>query len=120
MVFENGKNYSSTSRKFNVDRKRIRKWLKQEESLVNEKRGSSSNGRGCTSRFPLMEQALYDDYKKARDEGKTIKRSRFNYTAKQLVKGLYPDENIKASDLPTVSKFYFVEKCIVHEKIQKV
>ena len=28
---------------------------------------------GCTSRFPLLEQALYGDYKKVRDEGKTIK-----------------------------------------------
>ena len=73
-TLENGKNSFSASRKFNVDRKRIREWLKQEESLVNQKRGSRSNGRGCTSRFRLMEQPLYDDYKKTRDEGKTIKR----------------------------------------------
>ena len=71
---ENGKNISSAPRKFNVDRKRIRERLKQEESLVNQKRGSRSNGRDCTSRFPLMEQALYNDHKKARDEGNTIKR----------------------------------------------
>ena len=59
-TLENGKNISSSLRKFNVDRKRIREWLKQEESLVNQKRVSRSNGRSCTSRFPLMEQALYD------------------------------------------------------------
>ena len=53
------------SRKFNVDRKRIREWLKQEESLVNQTRVSRSDG--CTSRFLMMEQELYDNYKKARD-----------------------------------------------------
>ena len=51
------KSISSASRKFNVDRKRIREWLKQEESLVNQKRGSRSNGRGCTSRFPFTASA---------------------------------------------------------------
>ena len=81
-----------------MERKPIREWVKQEESLVNQKRGSRSDDKGCTSRFPLMEQALYDDYKKARDEGKTIKRWWFNCRAKQLVKELYQDENFKASD----------------------
>ena len=56
-----------------MDRKHIKEWLKQEESLLNQKCRSRSNGRGCTSRFPLLEQALYGDYKKVRDEGKTIK-----------------------------------------------
>ena len=35
VTLENGENFSSASRKFNVDRKHIRDWLKQEESLVN-------------------------------------------------------------------------------------
>ena len=48
--------------------------LNKKKGLVNQKSGSRSNGRGCTSRFPLMEQALYDDYEEAWDEGKTIKR----------------------------------------------
>ena len=73
-TLEDGKNIYSASRKFNVDRKHIREWLKQEESLVSQKRGNRSNGRVYTSKFPLVEQTLYDDYKKARDEGKTIKR----------------------------------------------
>ena len=79
-----------------MDKKRIRKWLKQEESLVNQKRGSRSNGRSCTSRFRLMEQSLYGDYKKTRDGGETIKRWWFNCREKQLVKEFYPDEHFKA------------------------
>ena len=57
-TWENGKNFSLASREFNVDRKHIRNWIKQEKSLVNQKHGSRSNGRGCNSRFPLMKQAL--------------------------------------------------------------
>ena len=64
-TFESSKNTSSASRKFNVDRKCIRELLKQEESIVNQKRGSRSNGTNCTSRFPLIEQAMYDCYEKA-------------------------------------------------------
>ena len=36
-----------------------------------------------------MIQALYDDYKKTRDYGKTIERWWFNCRAKQLVKELF-------------------------------
>ena len=56
-TWENGKKFSSASIKFNVDRKHIRNWLKQEKGLVNQKRGSRSKG-GCNLRFPLMRQAL--------------------------------------------------------------
>ena len=41
-TLENGKNISSA----NLYRKRIREWLKREESLVNQKRESRSNDRG--------------------------------------------------------------------------
>ena len=46
----------------------------------------------------LMEQALYNDYKTAQDEGKTNNRWWFDCRAKQLVKEFYPDESFKASD----------------------
>ena len=48
---KNSKNVYSTLRKFNLDRKHIREWLKQEKGLVNQKRGSRSNGRGCIRGF---------------------------------------------------------------------
>ena len=35
-TLENDRNISSPSRKYNVDRKRIREWLKQEKSLENQ------------------------------------------------------------------------------------
>ena len=48
---EKGKIISSASRKFYVDRKRIREWLKKEESVVKQKRESRSSDSACTSRF---------------------------------------------------------------------
>ena len=68
-----------------------------------------------------MEQALYDYYIKARDEGKKVKHWLFNSRAKQLVKELYQMKIFEFlingfPDLPTVSKFHFVEKRIVHLK----
>ena len=37
VTLENCKNISSASRKFKMDRKRIREYLKQEEKIVNQK-----------------------------------------------------------------------------------
>ena len=124
-TLKNGKNISSASRKFNVDRKRIGQWRKQEESPVNQKRGSRSNGRGCTSRFPLREQALYDDYKKTRDEGKQSNVGGLIVEESSLLKNFIQMKILKLlingfRDLPTASKFHLVEKRIVHKKIHKV
>ena len=47
--------------------KALESYKNKSKSPVNQKHGSRSNCRGCTSRFPLMKQALYDYYKKARD-----------------------------------------------------
>ena len=84
---------------------------------MNKKHGSRSNGKGCTSRIPLIEQAFSDYYKKARDEWKTIKRWWFNCRAKQLVKELYPNENYKASDqwfLRFTNRFEFLLRRKTH------
>ena len=64
VTLENGKNISSASRKFNMDRKRIRECLKQEESIVNQKRRGRSNGSGGTLRFPLMNKHCTMIFKK--------------------------------------------------------
>ena len=101
-TLENGKNIYSASRKFNVDRKRNREWLKQEESLVNQKCGSRSNGRGCTLWFQVMEQALYGDYKKARDEGKQSKG------------GLIVEQSSSSTMTRTLSPVSIIEFLCIH------
>ena len=37
----------------------------------------ADSGSGCTSRFLVMEQALNEEYKKARNQGETNKRLNF-------------------------------------------
>ena len=123
LTLDNGKNVSSASRKFSVDRRRIRVWLKHEENLENQKRERRSNGRGCTSRFLVMQQALYDYYKKKQHEGKTI--GGLIVEQSSLLKNFIQMKILKLlvngfRDLLTVSKFHFVEKHIVHKKIHKV
>ena len=44
---------------FGVDRKQVRTWLKNEEIVRQQKHFSKASGRGCTAKYPIMEDALY-------------------------------------------------------------
>ena len=74
---------------FGVDRKQVRTWLKNEEIIQQQKHSSKASGRGCTGKYPIMEGALYAEYKEARAKGKFLKRWWFNTRAKQLLKDHY-------------------------------
>ena len=83
---------------FGVDRKQVRTWLKNEEIIQQQKHSSKASGRGCTAKYPIMEDALYAEYKEARAKGKFLKRWWFNTRAKQLLKDHYPGKELKCSD----------------------
>ena len=70
----NGKNIARTAQMFGVDRKQVRTWLKNEEIIQQQKHSSKASGRGCTVKYPIMEDALYAVYKEARVKGKFFKR----------------------------------------------
>ena len=70
----NGKNIASTAQMFGVDRKQVRTWLKNEEIIQQQKHSSKASGRNCTAKYPIMEDALYAEYKGARAKGKFLKR----------------------------------------------
>ena len=59
----NGKNIARTAQMFGVDRKQVRTWLKNEEII-------QQHSRRCTVKYPVMEDALYAEYKEARVKGK--------------------------------------------------
>ena len=61
----NGKNIARTAQVFGVDRKQVRIWLKNEEIIQQQK-----HSRGCTVKYPIMEDALHAEYKEARVKGK--------------------------------------------------
>ena len=58
----NGKNIARTAQIFGVDRKQVRTWLKNEEIIQQQKHSSKASGRGCTAKYPIMEDALYAEY----------------------------------------------------------
>ena len=74
----NGKNIARTAQMFGVDRKQVRTWSKNEEIIQQQKHSSKASGRGCTAKCPIMEDALYADYKEARAKGKFLKKWWFN------------------------------------------
>ena len=64
----NGKNITRTVQMFGVDRKQVRTWLKNEEIIQQQKHSSKTSGRGCTAKYPIMEDALYAEYKKQKQK----------------------------------------------------
>ena len=94
----NRKNIARTAQLFGDDRKQVRTWLKNEEIIQQQKHSSKASGRGCAAKYPIMEDALYAEYKEAREKGKFLKRWWFNTRAKQLLKDHYPGKELKCSD----------------------
>ena len=94
----NGKNIARTAQMFGVDRNQVRTWLKNEEIIQQQKHYSKASGIGCTTKYPIMEDALYAEYKEARAKGKFLKRLWFITRAKQLLKDHYPGKELKCSD----------------------
>ena len=78
---DNGKNIARTAQMFRVDRKQVRTWLKNEEITQQQKNSSKASGRGCTAKYPVMEDVLYTEYKEARAKGNFLKRWWFNTRA---------------------------------------
>ena len=97
--YENGKNINKTSNHFTVDRKRIRDWIKSEDSIRQSKNGSRSNRIGRV-KYPLLEKELYKQFIEMRDTGKRVKRWWFNSKAKTMISEFYPDDDgeFKMSD----------------------
>ena len=93
----NGKNISRTAQMFGADQKQVRTWLKNEEITQQQKHSSKASGRGCTAKYPIMEDALYTEYNEARAKGKFLKRWWFNTRATQLIKDHYPGKKLKCS-----------------------
>ena len=62
----NGKNIAWTAQMFGVDRNQVRTWLKIKEIIQQQKHYSKASGIGCTTKYTIMEDALYAKYKEAK------------------------------------------------------
>ena len=54
----NVKNITRTAQMFGADRKQVTTWLKNEEIIQRQKHSSKASGRGCTTKYPIMDDAL--------------------------------------------------------------
>ena len=59
--FSNGKNINTTANKFEIYRKQIRNWIKDERKIRKQKR-KSKEARTGSVKFPLMEDQLNEGF----------------------------------------------------------
>ena len=96
---EHGENVSATAREFNVDRKRIREWVDQEDKIKSMRKQKKRDGCGRKAFYPLVEKKLKDEFDDKRSKGLSVKMWWFKSRAKQLMKELYPSvDDFKCSD----------------------
>ena len=97
---DNGQNKVRTAFHFKVDRKRVREWVQNEESIRATKLTTRKNKSGKRARYPIAEQKMHEDFKRLRGEGKSVKRYWFNQRMHQLIREHYPDsiEEFRNSD----------------------
>ena len=69
---KNNKNTTGTARKFKVDKKTVRLWIKQEEVIRNMKRKKRCNRFGKVA-FPDVEKLLYAEFKERRKKRLLVK-----------------------------------------------
>ena len=98
--FKNGKKVNHTARNFQIDKTRVRTWIRAEEKIRKQKPHSKASGRGCQAFFPSIEKKLHEEFKTMRKDGKIVKQWWFNNCVKQLLKEQNPSkaDNFKASD----------------------
>ena len=53
---------------FGVNQKQARTCFKNKEIIQQQEHSSKPSGRGCTAKYPIMEDALYAECKEARVE----------------------------------------------------
>ena len=90
--FNNSKNVNKTANKFEIDRRQVRNWIKDEGKIRKQNRKSKAARIGLV-RFPLMENQLKEEFLGMRREGKSVKRWWFTAKAKQILKQLHPNED---------------------------
>ena len=89
---------NATSRNFNINRKQIRNWVKDEKVIRKQKQNTKA-GRYCKALYPLMEGKLHAEFLELRKDAKSVKRWWFNIRAKQLMTEHHPDiTTFNASD----------------------
>lgn len=96
--YANNKNVLQTASKFQIDRKQVRQWTRNEEKIRKQKRKSKSS-RSSNPKYPLLEKRLQEEFRERRTQGKIVKKWWFISRARQILSELHPTETtFKFSD----------------------
>ena len=99
------KNFSSTAREFKLDRKQVRDWVNSEFAISEQNRGQRAR-RWTPALYPVMEDQLYYEFKKARAVGQRVKSWWFYTRGKQILAEMHPGNTFKFSK----NWFYWFQK----------
>ena len=91
--YDNDENVSRASTHFKVDRKRVKEWVKPEETIQKQKYNTRKNKSGRKAIYPKVESELYKVFLDMRKSGRKCKRWWFLSQAKRLIADNYPDVN---------------------------
>ena len=86
--YANKKNVLQTASKFQIDRKQVRQWTRNEEKIRKQKRKSKSS-RSSNPKYPLLEKRLQEEFRKRWAQGKIVKWW-FISRARQILSELHP------------------------------
>ena len=95
--YRNGKNVSTISLNFTVDRKQIRTWVAQ-ESRIRAMKTKKRCAIGMLAKFPDMEKHLHTEFLKLKKEGRSVKKWWFVSTGRTFLKDHHPDAEFLFSD----------------------
>ena len=82
---------AETARRFKIPASNIGRWKKQEKELLGLL-GTQRRNRTGKGKWPGVEEPLYQEFLKGRNEGKIVRRAWFQATSKSLMLVHYPTE----------------------------
>ena len=89
-------NLHRTANEFEIDRKQVRSWVKN-ESTIRKQKYTQRAQRGRVAMFPVMEEALYAEFREARKVGKRVKEWWFRIRGKQILNEMHSNNTFKFS-----------------------
>ena len=89
---QNGGNVSETARNFNVDRKRVREWMGQEDVLLMHRRGAEAQkkriGGGASAKSEELDALVLDWLMDERAAGRPVSNKDLMDKARDIARGI--------------------------------
>ena len=80
------------AQKFRITTTMLRKWIRNADSILDQRIGQRRNTKGLQALFPAMEIALYQEFLTMRNTGCKVKVNWFLIKARKLFEQYYPKQ----------------------------